>query len=472
MLNAEELPRLQAADCWFEPGFGRQAECFYLLPSDHKSSRVRMPVVRFANQEQKKSNQAVIYLAGGPGAPAGLDGQGIGNWWSWLDAARWPGDLIVYDMRGAGLAEPSLSCPEIVATDRRGLDQPLGPDADLKRLGIAATQCRRRLEARGISFDDYLPQRHLADLDDLMDQLGYPQYDLWGSSYGTRLAMQAVRGGDTRIRSLVLDSVYPPEINGTLALPDQLQRARENIVTHCIKQQRCREAHGQVAEDMDRLSNKLDKNPQTLTVKRWPSEISYDVAINGYKLMWMLFFEGYYSPSHSRTAGAVDKAEGGDTQALKPMVRGLLDVILDERFSYGLYLTITCAENSPGLTEEAWQQARKSQPSVAQYLPSSLRYDLCAAWPAQALSQDYRQPVASGLPTLFLAGEYDSATLPEWAETAAARFPQGIFYKFKGSAHAVSWQNHCAIALAGNFLADPTDYAPPACVEKQAMTTP
>ncbi len=49
-----------------------------------------------------------------------------------------------------------------------------------------------------------------------MEALGYPTYNLFGISYGTRLALVMMRDHPgAGIRSVVLDSSFPPEIPGS-----------------------------------------------------------------------------------------------------------------------------------------------------------------------------------------------------------------------------------------------------------------
>ena len=50
------------------------------------------------------------------------------------------------------------------------------------------------------------------DLDDVRAALGYQQIDLYGVSYGTRVAQHYMRRYPERVRAAVLDGVVPPEL--------------------------------------------------------------------------------------------------------------------------------------------------------------------------------------------------------------------------------------------------------------------
>ena len=73
----------------------------------------------------------------------------------------------------------------------------------------------------------------------LMNALGYPIYNVYGISYGTRLALVMMRDHpDAGMRSVVLDSSFPPEIPGferfvTEAHEVVMQLFSDQPVLHC-----------------------------------------------------------------------------------------------------------------------------------------------------------------------------------------------------------------------------------------------
>ena len=53
----------------------------------------------------------------------------------------------------------------------------------------------------------------MKDLTDLRHVLGIKQWNLHGVSYGTRLALSVMRDAPEGVRSVILDSPYPPEVH-------------------------------------------------------------------------------------------------------------------------------------------------------------------------------------------------------------------------------------------------------------------
>ena len=132
-----------------------------------------------------------------------------GRWPRWPGARRvvalWPlfaplavdRDLVVFDQRGTGHSKPALTCDNImVATDAGESD--------------FVTACRNDLAAKVVSLSHFDSASSATDINDLRVALGYPAWDLFGISYGTRLALTVLRDYPDSVRSIVIDSVLPP----------------------------------------------------------------------------------------------------------------------------------------------------------------------------------------------------------------------------------------------------------------------
>src|SRR5690606_39073830 len=101
--------------------------------------------------------------------------------------------------RGTGYSQPFLGC--------------YGDEEAEDNLAYARL-CHADLTAQGIRLNAYTSAENAADIADLRVALGYEQVNLYGISYGTRLALTIMRDHPQGIRSVVLDSVYPPDAMG------------------------------------------------------------------------------------------------------------------------------------------------------------------------------------------------------------------------------------------------------------------
>ena len=140
---------------------------------------------------------------------------------------------MLFDQRGTQFSSP-LTCSFFTVDelfddslfgsgggDASSID--LAPEFDEAKLmedarlavGADTRRCVQELTASGIDLRQYNSVASSNDAVALMDALEYPTYNLFGISYGTRLALVMMRDHpDAGIRSVVLDSSFPPEIPG------------------------------------------------------------------------------------------------------------------------------------------------------------------------------------------------------------------------------------------------------------------
>ena len=76
-------------------------------------------------------------------------------------------------------------------------------------------------ELRAVAdLDAYHTAAIAADVEDLRRALGYEELNLWGTSYGTWVALAAMRDHPEGIRSVILDAPLPPEADIYVDAPD------------------------------------------------------------------------------------------------------------------------------------------------------------------------------------------------------------------------------------------------------------
>ena len=138
----------------------------------------------------------LFILAGGPGQAASF----LGPFAAALTGVRKDRDIVLVDQRGTGRSSP-LVCAAF-KPDRRPADAALDFDP-----GPKAAACARELAAQGIDAAQYTTAAWVADLDAVRAALGYARINLWGGSYGTRVAQEYLRRHPDRVRSVVLDGV-------------------------------------------------------------------------------------------------------------------------------------------------------------------------------------------------------------------------------------------------------------------------
>jgi len=445
--------RLEWDACWFPVPAFKTVHCGYFFPSD--ASSLRLPVVVIQNPTSAKIGP-LLYLTGGPGAATGLDEDSIENWWNWLEENDWASEVVFFDQRGTGLSQPHLECPEITAMVHATLNQALTSQQQLTLWKQAAGECYTRLQESGIDLTSYTSSHNSHDVGELMELLGGADWNLYGVSYGTRLALAVIRDYPNKIRSAVLDSVYPPEVDELTESPFVYDNALTTLFQGCQTDSRCRNAFPHLEASFQQLLQKFKEVPVKFTVLDPNSNQSMPVLINDDRFIDLIFYSLYSWDTIQTLPMTIETALKGNYEPLQPLVEDYADWLLNKDFSQAVYLSVECHDSDPSLTREQFLANVAQFPRVKKFVENQWDYDLCQVWQVGHAARNFQKPVVSQIPTLFLAGEYDPVTPPIWAQRAAHHFSQGFFVKLPSVGHGAVESDFCAVAVVRDFLRNPT----------------
>lgn len=473
LVPADTQPPLPTLDYQpvFEPGVcafplpaGESPVCGYLVVPVSRASVdsrfIRLHVAIFHSRSKDPAPDPVVHLAGGPGSSSlgvarYLFQQGLGS----ILERR---DFILFDQRGAGYSQPRLDCPEREELTPNLLDGSLPIDQAGQAIVEAFERCRARLVREGIDLSAYNSAASAADLDDLRTALGYSQLNLYGVSYGSRLALTMMRDYPTAVRSVLLDSTYPPQVNLYTHLAPNAERAFEVFFTRCASNPGCRAGYPDLRSVFYDLVDELNASP--LRVNLEAGGARREVQLDGGLLIDVLFV-GLYNPVVTASMPKmIYEIRQGDTLILQERLR----LYFDEAPAIGMQMAVQCFEEMPfNAPEEAYTAARGVQPQIAAFFPDSVQplFLACRDWNPGMPDAIENQPVHSDLPTLILAGEHDPITPPEWGSLAAETLSNAHFFLFPGHGHWATRSSRCAVDMALAFWDDPTAAPDAACIQ-------
>ena len=461
MVIEEAVPepgaRVEAEACWFEVPAGRAADCGALvLPASvaGQESRLRYVVFKAAAPAEP---DPIVYVNGGPGDPVGLDPGNIRRWWEVTHAALWMQhrDVVIYDQRGVGVSTPRLDCPELSQAGGRLFVERLAPADSAGIWRDAASACRERLAQQGLKLDTFNTESAVADLELLLDGLGYRAWNLYGVSYGTRVVLNFMRtAGAERTRSVILDSVYPPDVEAYLESGTNAKSAFEQLEAHCAADHACSAANPHLAEALDRAL-RIAGTAGFVVPVGLPGEAPKSAAIDGGKLVEILFYGLYRWSDIRRLPAVITALSQGDAQPLVPLAQSAYETAASPESGYGAYLTSECRDEYPFNPPDELEKRAAALPAYRDFMLADLPVVACPVWPMGQAASWVREKVYSDLPVLLLAGDVDPITPPAWARRAAATLPHGTLFVFPGIGHGVVAAHACASRLAAAFLADP-----------------
>lgn len=458
---------LEWVDCWFEHPWWRPMHCgrFHTAPeAGAEPASFALPVVYIPQWFWRRTGPPVLYVAGGPGGSSWLKPDEVGFWLDWAGEADWPGDLVVYDQRGVGLSQPALDCPELQRLRRELLPLPLPTEEAYRRVRDATRACHDRIKAAGMDLRRFTTALNAGDAADLMLAMGLDRWDLYGVSYGTRVALEMMRRVPQHLRAVVLDSPYPPEVNAELADAWLLQRAFELYERICELAGDCSETPAQLREMLEQAFARVERESIKLSVRDPGTGRDIAVVYDHEDLAWLLFEAMYQWDAIPTLPESVRALTDGRLDVhMRSLIQDSIDTLLDDAISDAVASSVDCHDGGPVDLREAERQLRL-YPRAADIKRLDWQYHACRYWDSGESPAAFRAPVVSDVPTLLLAGEYDPVTPPEWAELAARHLSAARVFVFPAVGHGVLDSHVCAADLVRAFLEDPAAPRAPACL--------
>lgn len=372
---------------------------------------------------------AVLFIAGGPGQSARETYVSV---MPALEGLRRNRHVLLVDQRGTG-GSHRLACP---LADWR---DPAQATANAAR--EQAIACRDAL-AQGADLSRYTTLDAIADFERVRQRLGVVKWNLVGGSYGTRVALEYLRRHPDAIRSVVIDSVVPPELPLLQDHARNLDEALTRQFALCTEAPGCAERLGDPRAALDRL---LQSPPRALRFSdpRHHTPRNETFGPDVVRLVTRLF--AYAPESASLLPLLLAEAANGRPEALMAQADlALRD--LPEQLAHGMELSVTCSEDEPFLRPDPADAKRV----LGTTGPALLRAQ-CAVWPRGPAPADLKQPVVSTHPVLVLSGELDPVTPPRYGDQVAQHLPRSRHLVAKGQGHIVMTRG-CMPRLVRRFI--------------------
>ncbi len=417
--------------------FRRPARCgrfeVYENREAAKGRKISLNIVLLPATGREKAPDPLFMLAGGPGEAAT---KSFGPMVPALSKLARTRDIVLVDQRGTGDSN-SLHCD--VENDDLAEMFKEGMEVEV------AQKCLAKLDA---DLKQYTTNIAADDLDDVRAALGYQRINLYGVSYGTRAALVYLRRHSSRVRSIILDGVAPPSMVLPLTFSRDAQRALDRVVEDCEANEHCRSAFPDFRTDVTTLLADLAAKAPEVTVRhpRTGKQTKLKITRGGFARF--LRFLLYSAELTALLPYTIKRAREGDFEPFIAQAL-LFGDKLDEVISFGMQLSVICAEDFPRLTEKV----------IAQHTPNSFLGDTvirelqraCSVWPQAPLPAGFGDPVVSDVPALVLSGQFDPVTPPSWGKETASHLSNSKHVVVPGAGHGTLTLG-CVPGLVAEFL--------------------
>lgn len=182
------------------------------VPEDHSKpdgKKISLDFAILKSHSIYPEADPLVYLQGGPGASAMVQIPLLARAFEPWRKTR---DVVFWDQRSAGLSGQSVKCFNALASNAAKIAKKEYTTTAIDGSNVdnnTIADCLREIEAAGIDISKYNTTENAKDVSTIIKALGYTSYNMYGVSYGTKLALETMRVAPEGIRAVIIDGVAP-----------------------------------------------------------------------------------------------------------------------------------------------------------------------------------------------------------------------------------------------------------------------
>ena len=358
-------------------------------------------------------------------------------------------DVVILDIRGTGRSTPAVHCDEV---DYRM--QIAEVDAALRAPYLdALSECRDRLEADGVDLTAYTVDAIADDFIDVRRALGYDTWNVLGfgqaepdpGATSTDIVFELMRRDGDAIRSVIMESPTPAQLDPWSSHVENLARAIEALITACEEQASCAAAHPDLRERVvESFRAPRTEHAATSSVGD-PITVALEPALSG-----MYNAIGIGSPEFLALMPALLTLPPEEVAAVIAANTGPLDPG-DE--NNGILLSVACPMT--GSDTMPADRAAETELGVVSWglLPQA---DTCDRWNVAEPNPVLDEPVTSDIPTLILTGALDPYNNIAGSRLVASTLANAFVYEIPSvSVNPLGANDGCAREIRNAFVDAP-----------------
>ncbi|OEJ99913.1 alpha/beta fold hydrolase [Roseivirga misakiensis] len=421
---------------------------------------IKLPVYIFKSRSKNPKSDPILYTVGGPGYTSMRASQYM-SYYKYLDDR----DLILFEQRGTQYAQPSLDCPEW----SKAIYLSNLPNADATKTDSlfqnAAKACSDRLRNTGIDLNSYRTNHIAADINDLMNVLEIESYNLLTMSYSTKIGQVLIRDYPNKIRSVVMDSPLPLEVNYDEESVYNLLESTTKLLTDCENDENCNSTFPNIKSRFFKYLEEKTTNPLRVEIENPKNGKIETFYLKGEDLISV--FSIANTGDVPNIPFEINKLLNNDLTSVKEQLSYLFQKP-GGGIGMGMRLSVWCAEETPFNAQERIAVETNKYAAVKGLSPAVFDKEVCEVWGVKKVSEIENMAVKSNIPVLLISGEYDESTPVKWAESMTHNLTNSYHMIFKGWKHSptTNWGNPCAMQAANDFFNNPTEQPKPGCFEQ------
>src|ERR1700678_914562 len=325
------------------------ARCGVLrVPEDRENpggAKIDLSVAVVPALNRRAAAAPLFILAGGPGQSATDLYVSFAGAFARINREH---DIVLLDQRGTGKSAP-LFCDYP--------DDWQDTADDLPALLQATSTCLAKLGSR-VRY--YTSSEAVRDLEAARDALGYGQINLYGSSYGTRVAELYMRRYPAAVHAVILDGVTYPEQAIGPDTPLDGEQALNLVLARCRENPDCTAAFPELPRELEALRRRFGPEKFQLTLDDPSSGEPRQIEFNRSMLGAGLRFLSYSATSATLLPELIHQGALGN---LAPFASQAIMTAreIGNQLASGMQNSVICSEDVPFFTVTAVDRERIAQ---------------------------------------------------------------------------------------------------------------
>jgi len=399
----------------------------FQVPAHHANPdgpTMTLSFVRFGATTNRPGNP-IVYLAGGPGG-SGID-TAKGRRFPLFMALRQFGDVIALDQRGTGMSDPPPRCR---ADHPYPVDEPFTEAAYLEYARRAAKDCQAWWRDQGVDLSAYNTRESADDLETLRRELDVDRLDFWSISYGTHLAMAAIRRmGDEHIGRVILAS--PEGLDQTVKLPARWDGYLHRLAALVASNPETARVFPDLEGTLRKVLDGLEKKPARVQVTPNGADQPVTISLGPVAVRYTLALLSKDPSGAARIPIMVYGLAAGRYESLARKIYGF---VYAQPVSFGAMSM--AMDIASGISDERLERVRKQAETA--FMGDILNYPMPqfrGLLEIPVLGDDFRAPISSSVPALVLTGTLDGRTFPEAHAEVLEQFSNGRELVIENAGH-------------------------------------
>ena len=390
-----------AARCgWYRVQENRDAAQSKDPSSESHGKELQLHVAVIPALRLKPAADPLFILSGGPGQAASDFYLSVAPAFARIRRDR---DLVLVDQRGTGRSN-RLDCTLPDDSELTTLDP--------QKLQELVRECRASLPGDPRYYTTSIAVR---DLDDVRAALGYRTLNLYGISYGTRVAQHYMRRYPQRVRTAILDGAVPAEVALGPDVAIEAQRAIDSTLQRCARDTGCAREFPEIPAQFVALQERLRKQPLRISIPHPLTGSITNTTLDVARLSAAVRLLSYADETVSTLPLLIHEAQSlREPQALAAQYLRV-ESDLEEQIAAGMHFAVVCSEDAP-----RWSQEKVTEEALAKtYMGTAFMSGMraaCEQWPRGPVDEDFGKPLESSVPTLILSGSNDPVTPQRYAD--------------------------------------------------------